>query len=41
MDIAIGSVALALGARVATYNIRHLERLEGLSIDDWSESRRA
>ena len=38
MDIAIGSVALVLGARVATYNARHLERLEGLSIDDWSEA---
>jgi predicted nucleic acid-binding protein len=38
MDIAIGSVARALGARVATYNVRHLERLEGLPIDDWSES---
>jgi predicted nucleic acid-binding protein len=37
MDIAIGSVALALGARVATYNVCHLERLEGLLIDDWSE----
>jgi tRNA(fMet)-specific endonuclease VapC len=36
MDIAVGSVALALGARVATYNVRQLERLEGLSIDDWS-----
>jgi len=36
MDIAIASVALALGARVATYNVRHLRRLEGLSIDDWS-----
>jgi predicted nucleic acid-binding protein len=38
MDIAIGSVALALGARVATYNVRHLERLDGLSIDDWSKA---
>lgn len=37
MDIAIGSVALALGARVATYNVRHLERLDGLVIDDWTE----
>jgi tRNA(fMet)-specific endonuclease VapC len=37
MDIAIGSVALVLGARVATYNVRHLERLQGLSIDDWSD----
>jgi tRNA(fMet)-specific endonuclease VapC len=38
MDIAIGSVALAIGARVATYNARHLERLEGLSVDDWGEA---
>lgn len=38
MDIAIGSVALVLGARVATYNVRHLRRLEGLAIDDWSEA---
>jgi predicted nucleic acid-binding protein len=38
MDIAIGSVALALEARVATYNVRHLERLDGLSIDDWSRA---
>jgi predicted nucleic acid-binding protein len=37
MDIAIGSVALVLGARVATYNVRHLQRLEGLAIDDWSD----
>jgi predicted nucleic acid-binding protein len=41
MDIAIGSVALALGARLATYDLRPLERLEGLSIDDCSESRRS
>jgi predicted nucleic acid-binding protein len=38
MDIAIGSVALALGARVATYNARHLQRLEGLAVDDWTEA---
>ena len=37
MDVAIGSVALALGARVATYNVRHLERLDGLVVDDWTE----
>lgn len=36
MDIAIGSVALALGARVATFNVRHLERLDRLPIEDWS-----
>lgn len=38
MDIAIGSVALTLGARVATFNVRHLGRLEGISLDDWSET---
>lgn len=37
MDVVIGSVALALGARVATYNVRHLERLDGISVDDWSD----
>jgi predicted nucleic acid-binding protein len=37
MDVAIGSVALTLGARMATYNVRHLERLDGLVIDDWTE----
>ena len=38
IDVAIGSVALTLGARVATYNIRHLGRLDGLVVDDWTES---
>lgn len=38
MDIAIGSVALTIGAGVATYDARHLERLKGLSVDDWGES---
>jgi tRNA(fMet)-specific endonuclease VapC len=38
MDVAIGSVALTLGARVATYNSRHLSRLDGLVIDDWTAS---
>ena len=38
MDVAIGSVALTLGARVATYNSRHLGRLDGLVVDDWTES---
>ena len=36
MDVAIGSVALALGARVATFNARHLGRLEGLAVEDWT-----
>jgi tRNA(fMet)-specific endonuclease VapC len=35
-DIAIGAAALALGARLATLNARHLARLHGLAIDDWS-----
>ncbi len=34
---AIGSVALALGARLATCNVRHLERLDGLGLEDWTE----
>jgi predicted nucleic acid-binding protein len=34
-DIAIGSMAIRLGARLATHNARHLARLEGLTIDDW------
>lgn len=41
MDVAIGSVALTLGARVATYNRRHLGRLHGLAVDDWTESAEA
>lgn len=36
-DIAIGSAALALGARLATLNARHMTRIQGLGIDDWSE----
>jgi tRNA(fMet)-specific endonuclease VapC len=37
MDVAIGSVARALGARVATYNARHLARLDGLAVEDWTD----
>ncbi len=36
MDIAIGSIALAIQARVASYNTRHLERLAGLEVADWA-----
>lgn len=36
MDLAIASVALALGARVATRNHRHFERIPGLVIDPWT-----
>lgn len=39
MDIAVGAIALALDARVATLNVRHLARLSGLVVDDWSGAR--
>lgn len=32
-DLIIGSTALSLGFSVATYNIRHFERIEGLKIE--------
>jgi tRNA(fMet)-specific endonuclease VapC len=34
-DIAIGSAAIVLGARLATLNARHMARLQGLAIEDW------
>jgi tRNA(fMet)-specific endonuclease VapC len=34
-DLAIASVALDLGAGVATRNARHFERIEGLTVEDW------
>jgi predicted nucleic acid-binding protein len=36
MDVAIGAVAQSLGARLATRNIRHMSRLEGVVVEDWS-----
>lgn len=36
MDIAIGSIAIALSARLATRNVRHFRRLVGLQVEDWS-----
>lgn len=36
MDVAIGSIALALGAAVATYNVAHFGGIDGLAIDEWS-----
>jgi tRNA(fMet)-specific endonuclease VapC len=36
MDLIIGSIALTIGARVATQNTRHLARIDGLGIDDWT-----
>lgn len=35
-DIAIGSAALVLGARLATLNARHMARLHGLVVEDWA-----
>ncbi len=38
MDLAVGAVALSLGAAVATLNARHFARLDGLLVDDWSSA---
>lgn len=38
MDLAIASIALSIGARVATHYVRHFERIEGLEVEDWSEA---
>lgn len=35
-DVAIGSLALALDARLATLNVKHMARLDGLTVEDWS-----
>jgi tRNA(fMet)-specific endonuclease VapC len=35
-DIAIGSAAIALGARLATLNAKHMDRLTGLDVEDWA-----
>ena len=35
MDIAIASIALTLGATVATRNVRHFERIEDLRYESW------
>lgn len=35
MDVAVASVALSLGAAVATANVRHFQRFEGLTVEDW------
>lgn len=36
MDVAIGSIAITLGARVATLNVRHFDRISGLIVEDWT-----
>lgn len=35
LDIAIGSIAIEMGARVATHNAKHFRELEGVDVDDW------
>jgi predicted nucleic acid-binding protein len=35
-DIAIGASAIVLGARLATLNVKHMARLTGLRVEDWS-----
>ena len=37
MDLAIASIALSLPARLATCNMRHFARIDGLELVDWSE----
>lgn len=36
MDIIVASIAVDLGAALATRNTRHMTRIEGLSVLDWS-----
>jgi predicted nucleic acid-binding protein len=38
MDLIVASVALALGARLATFNCKHFARIEGLEVADWTVS---
>lgn len=34
-DIAIGALAVVHGARLATLNVRHFERLDGVEVEGW------
>jgi tRNA(fMet)-specific endonuclease VapC len=34
-DVLIGSTALVHGIAVATRNVKHLGRIEGLSVENW------
>jgi tRNA(fMet)-specific endonuclease VapC len=36
MDLVIASIALSLDAAVATSNVRHFERVPGLTVDVWA-----
>jgi tRNA(fMet)-specific endonuclease VapC len=37
-DVLIGATALVHGLVVATRNVRHFERIEGLFVESWWES---
>ena len=39
-DAAIAAHALAHGARLVTANVKHMARIEGLNIEDWSQPER-
>ncbi|MBN2495747.1 MAG: type II toxin-antitoxin system VapC family toxin [Deltaproteobacteria bacterium] len=39
MDLAVASIALGLGAALATCNAGHFSRIEGLDVDDWGRRR--
>ena len=36
MDLAIGAIALHLDATLATRNVKHFQRLYGLTVEDWT-----
>jgi tRNA(fMet)-specific endonuclease VapC len=40
LDLAISSIALTLGAVVATRNARHFNRVAGLRVEDWRDGKR-
>lgn len=35
-DLAIGAIAVVLDARLATMNVKHMSRVEGLVVEDWA-----
>lgn len=36
IDVAVAAHALAVGASLATGNVRHMSRIRGLAVDDWT-----
>ncbi len=37
-DLRIASICIAAGATLATGNVRHFDRVPGLSVEDWLAS---